>query len=82
MGSGIGDCFNKTTDDLTGGNFGLDDGSFEVGDEDRDAAEDYDEAGVAVRAAETPKEIPVDFQSVKNFVQSVNRIRFNSLTGW
>ena len=79
VGNGIGDSFNRTTDDLTGGDFELseaEDTGVEMNIE-RDADVDPE----AVEKSRKTGESANESQSVKKFMQNVNRIRFNSLSG-
>ena len=79
MGSGVGEHFNRTTDDLTGGDFGLD---ADTGDAAIEGSFDGDEEAVGETLVPLArKEVVMESQSVINFMRNVNRIRFNSLSG-
>ena len=80
MGSGVGEHFNRTTDDLTGGDFGLADA--DTGDAAIEGSFDGEEEAVDESLAPPArKEVVMESQSVINFMRNVNRIRFNSLSG-
>ena len=77
VGNVIGDSFNRTTDDLTGGTFDLSEHD-ETGVEKINHA---DHEPVIVDETGVKRESANESQSVKKFMQNVNRIRFHSQSG-
>ena len=82
VGAEVGNSFDRTTNELTGGDFGLAMGALPEGVLEVENAPSESEAPVALFQPPAPSQETVnESQSVINFMRNVNRIRFNSLSG-